>query len=291
VHGEAGATTWSGAHAATLGGTDLDVAYAAARDRLRWWRRRVRLPAGDYEVLLSPSCTADLMLRLYRAAGARAALDGRTAFAAPGGTRLGERLTAAPVTLFSDPAAPGLRCAPFVVARGGGELSVYDNGLPLSRTHWITGGVLTALAGSRHTAAGDATTDDTTRDRATAAPEIGNLVLRSDAETPPSIADMVSGTRRGLLVTSLWYLREVDPRRLLLTGFTRDGVYLIEDGMIRGAAGDFRFNTSPLDVLARIREVGRTELALPREYGEHAVRAAMPWLRVENFTLSEAAGA
>jgi predicted Zn-dependent protease len=97
---------------------------------------------------------------------------------------------------------------------------------------------------------------------------------------------MIARTRRGLLLTSLWYLRDVDARALLLTGLTRDGVYLIEDGEIRGAVNNFRFNVSPVDVLGRVLEVGRTVPALPREYGEHTVRVAMPALRVAGFTMS-----
>jgi predicted Zn-dependent protease len=270
------ASTWTGTSARELSQLDLDAAYDGARRRLGWWRRRVALPTAEYEVLLSPSCVADLMLRLYKAAGARAALDGRTAFAAAGGgTRVGERLTPVPLTLHSDPHEPGLECAPFTVARGNGTASVYDNGLPLARTGWITGGVLSALVGSRQVAGG-----------APATPEIGNLVLSSADGGAHTLDDMIARTARGLLVTSLWYLREVDPRSLLLTGLTRDGVYLVEDGEVRGAANPFRFNASPLGVLARVRETGRTEHTLPREHDESTPRTAMPPLRVAGFAMS-----
>ena len=67
---------------------------------------------------------------------------------------------------------------------------------------------------------------------------------------------MVAGTERGLLLTCLWYIRDVDPERLLLTGLTRDGVYLVEDGQVTGAVNNFRFNESPLELLGRITEVG-----------------------------------
>ena len=67
---------------------------------------------------------------------------------------------------------------------------------------------------------------------------------------------MIAGTERGLLLTCLWYIREVDPVTLLLTGLTRDGVYLVEDGEVVGAVNNFRFNESPLDVLARATEAG-----------------------------------
>ena len=269
--------TWTGTCAHELSELDPGAAYAAARQRFGWWRRRLELPTAEYEVLLPPSCVADLMLRLYRAADARAALAGRTAFAAPGGTRIGERLSPVPLTLHSDPHQRGLECAPFAVARGTGTGSVYDNGLPLARTNWITDGVLSALVSSRQIAA---------RTGAAATPEIGNLVLAGATGTGSTLDGMVAGTARGLLLTSLWYLRELDPRSLLLTGLTRDGVYLVEDGEIQGAVNPFRFNASPLGVLARVREVGRPEPTLPREHDEHTIRMAMPPLRVAGLALS-----
>ena len=70
---------------------------------------------------------------------------------------------------------------------------------------------------------------------------------------------MVADTERGLLLTCLWYIREVDPQTLLLTGLTRDGVYLVEDGEVVGAVNNFRFNECPVDLLGRVTEVGRTE--------------------------------
>ena len=69
--------------------------------------------------------------------------------------------------------------------------------------------------------------------------------------------DMVAATERGLLLTTLWYIREVDPTTLLLTGLTRDGVYLVEDGEVTGAVNNFRFNESPLDLLRRVRGRGQ----------------------------------
>jgi predicted Zn-dependent protease len=97
---------------------------------------------------------------------------------------------------------------------------------------------------------------------------------------------MVAQTKRALLVTSLWYLRDVDPGSLLLTGLTRDGVYLVEHGEVRAALPDFRFNESPIELLGRVVEVGRTERTLPREWGDYFTRVAMPPLRVEQFDVS-----
>jgi predicted Zn-dependent protease len=97
---------------------------------------------------------------------------------------------------------------------------------------------------------------------------------------------MIAGTDRGLLLTCLWYIRVVDPQTLLLTGLTRDGVYLIEHGEVVGAVNNFRFNESPVDLLGRITEVGATELTLPREWADYFTRAAMPALRIPDFNMS-----
>ena len=90
-----------------------------------------------------------------------------------------------------------------------------------------------------------------------AVPPVDNLVLVRCPAPTATLEDLVAGTERGLLLTCLWYIREVDPVTLLLTGLTRDGVYLVEDGEVVGAVNNFRFNESPVDVLARTVEAGR----------------------------------
>lgn len=86
---------------------------------------------------------------------------------------------------------------------------------------------------------------------------------------------MVANTTRGLLLTCLWYIREVDPATLLLTGLTRDGVYLVENGEVTGEVNNFRFNESPVGVLGRATEAGGTEKTLPREWSDYFTRAAI----------------
>ncbi|MGH7868591.1 MAG: metallopeptidase TldD-related protein, partial [Candidatus Dormibacteraceae bacterium] len=179
--------------------------------------------------------------------------------------------------LSSDPAAPELECAPFVIAQASSEeSSVFDNGLPLAETRWIDGGVLRALMQTRHSA--ELTGLPVT-------PGTDNLVL-SGPEGGRLLSEMVATTKRGLLLTCLWYIREVDPQTLLLTGLTRDGVYLVEDGEVTGVVNNFRFNESPVDMLARITEIGSTVRTLPREQSDYFPRAAMPTLRVEEFNMS-----
>ncbi|ONK15284.1 metallopeptidase TldD-related protein [Streptomyces sp. MP131-18] len=263
--------------------SDVDPAAldAGLAVRLRWAERRVDLPAGRYETLLPPSSVADLVIYQHWMSDARNAHEGRTVFSrAGGGTRVGERLAALPLNLWSDPAAPGVEGFPFLVARSSTDsltpaVSVFDNGLPLSRTDWITEGVLRRLPTTRHTAGLTGLPQ---------APFSDNLLL--DAGGTGTVSDLVARTERGLLITSLWYIREVDPRPLLLTGLTRDGVYLVEKGEVTGVVNNFRFNESPVDALGRATEAGATDRCRSREWGEYFPRTAMPALRVPEFHMS-----
>ncbi|MWA10224.1 metallopeptidase TldD-related protein [Streptomyces sp. BA2] len=245
--------------------------------RLGWAQRRIDLPAGRYETLLPPTAVADLLIYQLWSASARDAAEGRTVFSRPGGgTRVGDRLAELPLTLRSDPNEPGLESAPFVLAHAsGGDSSVFDNGLPLAATDWVRAGELAHLTSTRHSAS---------LTGLPVAPAIDNLIL--DGGTDRSLEEMVASTERGLLLTCLWYIREVDPATLLLTGLTRDGVYLVENGEVVGEVNNFRFNESPVDLLSRASEAGRTEKTLPREWGDWFTRAAMPALRIPDFNMS-----
>jgi predicted Zn-dependent protease len=271
-------SAWAGAGTRDFGDVDVTLLEADLAQRLDWAKRSVSLPAGRYETLLPPTAVADLLLYMYWSSGAKDALDGRTVFSkAGGGTRVGEQLASLPLSLYSDPAEAGLQCAPFVVAHASSrESSVFDNGLPTGRTDWIAAGTLGALVQTRHTArlSGLPVT-----------PAIDNLVLAAPDATG-SMADMVGRTSRGLLLTCLWYIREVDPQTLLLTGLTRDGVYLVENGEVTGAVNNFRFNESPVAMLGRITEAGATVPTLPREWSDYFTRAAMAPVRVEGFNMS-----
>jgi predicted Zn-dependent protease len=271
-------SAWAGA--STRDFTDVDVAEldAGLAERLSWQERKVELPAGRYETLLPPTAVSDMLIYMYWEAGARDAGEGRTVFSKPGGgTRIGERLSPLPVDLFSDPAYPGLECAPFVVAHSSGrDSSVFDNGLPAGRASWISEGVLSALHSSRFSAAAAGVP---------VTPSVDNLIMSAPGASK-SLAEMIASTRRGLLLTCLWYIRQVDPQTLLLTGLTRDGVYLVESGEVVGAVNNFRFNESPVGMLGRVVEAGATSRTLPREWGDYFNRAAMPPLRVEGFNMS-----
>ncbi|PND59204.1 peptidase [Mycobacterium sp. ENV421] len=271
-----GASAWAGISTPWFTEVPTDTLLDDLAMRLGWANRTVELPAGRYETLMPPSAVADMMIYLGWSMDGRGAQEGRTALSAPGGgTRVGERLTELPLTMYSDPFAPGLECAPFVAATSGSEtISVFDNGLDIGRVDWIRDGVINALAYPRAAAAEFGTS--------VAVPADNLLMTGGSAD----LADMVASTERGLLLTTLWYIRTVDPTTLLLTGLTRDGVYLIEDGEVTGAVNNFRFNESPLDLLRRATEAGVPEQTLPREWGDWATRAVMPTLRIPDFHMS-----
>jgi len=271
-------SAWNGVH--TRDFTDVDIGALTERlnTRLDWAATTHELPPGRYETILPPTAVADLMLDAYWTASARDAEEGRSVFSRSGGdTRIGERLSELPLTLRSDPDEPGLRCAPFEVATASaaGLQSVFDNGAPVEACSWITNGELSELIRTRSWGA---------RTGAPYRPFVDNLIL--DGAGTASLYDMIANTYRGLLLTSLWYIREVDPQTLLLTGLTRDGVYLVENGTVQGAVNNFRFNESPVALLGRITEIGRTVPTLPREWADYFTRAAMPPVRVPDFNMS-----
>ncbi|MFM9611173.1 metallopeptidase TldD-related protein [Streptomyces niveiscabiei] len=270
-------SAWAGRSTRDFKDVDPAALDAELAVRLGWAQRRIELPAGRYETLLPPTAVADLLIYQMWSQSGRDATEGRTVFSKPGGgTRLGERLTELPLSLRSDPHEPGLESAPFVIAHSsGGDTSVFDNGLPVRATEWVGNGELKNLITSRHSAA---------LTGLPVAPGGDNLIL--DGGGSQSLDEMVAATGRGLLLTCLWYIREVDPATLLLTGLTRDGVYLVENGEVVGEVNNFRFNESPVDLLGRAVEAGRTEKTLPREWSDWFTRAAMPALRVPDFNMS-----
>ena len=271
-------SSWAGVGTADFADVSVEELEARLVGRLAWSSRSLDVPAGRHEVVLPPEGVSDLMVGLAYELSGRDAEDGRNAFSrAGGGTRVGDRIASAPFDLRSDPAEPGLESAPFLTAESSSaDQSVFDNGLPTVRTDWIAAGRLERL---RYHRAG------ATRAGVDAVGFGGNLVLEV-AGADATLEEMVSRTERGLLLTCLWYIREVDPATMLLTGLTRDGVYVVEDGEVVGAANNFRFNESPVDLLDRVTEVGASTRALGREFGEYVNRTRMPPLRVPDFNMS-----
>lgn len=271
-----GASAWAGVGTPNFVDVPVDSLLEQLSTQLGWASRAVELPAGRYQTIMPPSTVADMMIYLAWSMDGRGAQEGRTALSAPGGgTRVGEKLTDLPLTLYSDPAATGLECTPFVAVPSSSErVSVFDNGMDIGRVDWVRDGAVNALAYPRAAAS---------EFGAPVAVPADNLLMTGGSA---SLADMIASTERGLLLTTLWYIRTVDPTVLLLTGLTRDGVYLIEDGEVSAAVNNFRFNESPLDLLRRATEASVSEVTLPREWGDWATRAAMPSLRIPDFHMS-----
>jgi predicted Zn-dependent protease len=156
--------------------------------------------------------------------------------------------------------------------------------MPTPAVNWIEHGVLANLIRPRAWAL---------KTTAPATAAVDNLILE-DASATASQAEMIAATERGLLLTTLWYIRAVDPQTLLLTGLTRDGVFLVEGGEVTGAVNNFRFNESPVDFLAhpaaRVERLvhPRRDADAPgarlqheqRQPGELSPRHAGPRLRV-----------
>ena len=270
------ASAWVGFSTPDFVDVPTDSLLERLSTRLGWAQRTIELPAGRYETIMPPSTVADMMIYLWWTMDGRGAEEGRTALSAPGGgTRVGEKLTDLPLTMYSDPFAEGLACTPFVTATASSErASVFDNGMDIGRADWISDGTINRLTYPRASAA---------EFNAPVTVAADNLLMTGGTA---SLADMIASTERGLLLTTLWYIREVDPAVLLMTGLTRDGVYLVEDGKVTAAVNNFRFNESPLDLLRRATEAGATDRTLPREWGDWMTRVTMPSLRIPDFHMS-----
>lgn len=220
------------------------------------------LAPGSYVTILEPACVANLLGMMMFSMDARRADEGRSYFSASdGGNRRGEKLFPESVHVYSDPAdalAPG---------RPWG-----DDGVAQQRRAWIEGGTLANLAVDRYWAQ---------KTGAEAIPRPTNLIMRGGAGT---VDDLIASTERGVLVTSLWYIRSVDPRTMLLTGLTRDGVFWIEDGKISHPVHNFRWNDSPISVLKNVEAMSAAVRMPPRPW--HASSFMMPALKVKSFQLS-----
>ena len=246
----------------------LDAASVASRavDKARASRSPVALEPGRYTVILEPQAVGDLVQLISNYADARSADEGRSPFVKPGGgNKVGEKIVDPRVTIFSDPADPQLLGQPWDF-----------EGMPLGRQVWIENGVLKQLIYSRFWAKNKGKT-------ATGGPTTFKM-----AGGTQSVDELIKGTTRGILVTRLWYLREVDPRTILYTGLTRDGTFLIENGKITRSLRNFRFNESPLFVLNNIEALGKAERLAGTEQGGDVV---MPSIRAKDFnftSLSEA---
>ena len=248
--------------------TQLNAQQVADRaiDKARASRNPVAIEPGRYTVILEPQAVGDLVQLISNYSDARSADEGRSPFVKEGGgNKVGEKIVDSRVTLFSDPTDPQLLGQPWDF-----------EGMPLGRQVWIENGVLKQLIYSRFWGKKQGKI-------ATGGPTTFKM-----AGGTQSIDDLIKSTTRGVLVTRLWYLREVDPRTIMFTGLTRDGTFLIENGKISKSIRNFRFNESPLFLLNNIEALGVAERLAGTEQGGDVVMPAIK-ARDFNFTsLSEA---
>jgi predicted Zn-dependent protease len=248
------------------------------RQRLAWQERKIELPAGRYDTVFPSGSVADFYVYMMWVAGARAAFEGQSVFSKKGGgTRVGEKLSNVGLQLFSDPNNVQLNGAAFVYSTASTPFtSVFDNGQLQKRCDWIKDGVLESLVQTRASA----------NMTSLAYTPLGNNLIMSVDGATGSTLDLVKQVKNGLLVTTLWYIRMVDPNSLLLTGLTRDGVYFVKDGEVQGVTNNFRWNDSPVSALSRISAAGANEWTQPREWAGDMVNMSAPALVIKDFNMS-----
>ena len=214
---------------------------------------------GTYPVILEQQAVADLLGSLVGAFDARTADEGRSAFSLKGGqTRLGEKLFSERINLYSDPMHAELPAVPST-----------DEGVPAARVSLINAGVLETLRYSPFWA----------RERKrTPTPGPVNYIFES-TQKPTPMGDMIKTMKRGLLISRFWYVRLVDPRTIVLTGLTRDGLWWIENGEIRHPVRNLRFNQSVVGMLApwNVEAIGDTRRLSPY---------VVPSLKLSAFTFT-----
>jgi predicted Zn-dependent protease len=274
-------STWEGVATRDFANVSIAEIDAVIRQRLDWQSKRIDIPAGRYDTVMPAGSVGDLLTFLVWSAGGRDAYEGRSVFSgkSPAGpkTRVGERISNQKTNLYSDPTYAGLEAAPFIVVNASGPMSsVFDNGQALRTTKLLNEGEVTSLIQTRSSAA----------DTQLPFTPMGENFIMNVSGAKGTLLDLVANLDDGLLLTTLWYIREVDPRTLLLTGLTRDGVYRVKGGEVIGAVNNFRWNESPVDLLSRMKAVGSTQITQLREWGDYVDRVAMPPVVFENFNMS-----
>src|SRR5688572_6686302 len=241
----------------------LDIAGISRRalDKAKLSRSPVAIEPGRYTVILEPQAVGDLVQLFGGYVAARAADEGRSPFSKQGGgNKIGEKIVDERINLFADPFDPRVLAQPFD-----------GQGFPLGKQVFVENGVLKQLFYSRFWAQKQGKTP-------TGGPS-SFIMNGGDA----SVDDMIKSTDRGVLVTRLWYLREVDPRTMLYTGLTRDGTFLIEGGKVTKALKNFRFNESPLFMLNNLETLGRPVRLAGTEAGGAIV---VPAIKVRDFNFT-----
>ncbi len=253
--GWAGREAWRAADLddASISRTAIDKARASAGPK--------PLAPGKYTVILEPQAVQEMLEYLLGTMDQRSADEGRSFFA----KKVGEKLFAEMVTLKSDPLSADTPHAPFD-----------HEGLALRPQAWIEAGRVKDLEVSRYW--GQKTGKTPTGDQS---------VFHLLGGRAAGIDELVRTTKKGLLVTRFWYTRMLEPQSVTITGLTRDGVFLVEDGRITQPVQNFRYNESPVNVLAKVDAMTKETFRV-RAYGS---TWRVPALRTHDFTMASVSAA
>lgn len=222
------ATGWSAAAHRSIDHLKVQERTLTAIRRAKRSRDGCVLPAGRYPVIVEPAAVAGLWAWLIRSLDAKSYLKGTSAFTG----KLGQAIVDERITLLNSPDHTDLFGEGFS-----------NDGLPSTPSVWIDHGNLRQLAYDRFTAK---------EQGVVTIPTLEAPALSVEGPSVDSIHELVKRTERAILVTNFWYIRPVNLRDLMLTGMTRDGTFLIENGEIVSAVNNFRFHESPLDVFQHV---------------------------------------
>ncbi|HET6512610.1 MAG TPA: TldD/PmbA family protein [Candidatus Kapabacteria bacterium] len=242
---------------------DAKAAVEQASQKCRAWEDPITMDPGAYPAILEPSTVADMLQQLVWSIDARDAEEGRSAFSrSEGRTALNEDLFNSKVHIYSDPTS--------VVLPGG----VYaGGGMPSEKIDWVRDGKLVNMTRDRYWA-------QKTGQRPVPGP--ANIFMDGGTQSPE---ELISTVKEGLLVTSFWYIRNVDDQTLLKTGLTRDGLFWVENGEIKSGVTNFRWNESPLNVLKNVVAMSKPVVTAPRD-GWDGLPMMVPMLHVSSFNFS-----
>jgi PmbA protein len=253
-------------HSADLATLDVGGLAAEVVDTCVRNQHATAIDPGDYEVVLSPYAVTDLLEHLAWVGFSALATQEHRSF-----MRIGERLMSEQVTIRDDATAPDMFPFPFD-----------DEGVSTKPITLIDSGVCAGVVYDTPTALSDgvASTGHSLPQPNTWGPLPRHMVMEC-GDTP--WAEMVAAVPRGLYVTRFWYVRDVHPLRTMITGMTREGTFLIEDGRLTRPVKDLRFTQSIVEALAGVLQVSRERRL---ELGEGASGVLAPWLRIGRFTFT-----
>jgi PmbA protein len=261
------AASWAKANSGNVRNFDPQKLAARASEKAQMAKDAQELAPGKYTVILEPAAVLDLVGFLFYDFAATAVADQRSCLL----KRMNKPLFGKNISISDDAYHPEQLGAPF-----DGE------GIPRQRVNLVEDGVPRNLVYSR---AGAKKSGEKPTGHGFALPnEYGeapmNLVFSGGDS---SLEKMIASTDRGLLVTRVWYIREVDPYEKIMTGMTRDGLYLVEKGKITNAVRNFRFNQSLIELLQNVEAMSPAS----RATAEEAFEMVVPAMKVKNFHLTE----